>query len=224
MDADGQHAPEYILRLASLIPPYDLVIGTRTSAYQGPFYRTAANHFYNWFASWLSQTEVRDLTSGFRAMRRSLVQHFLHLFPSGFSAPTTITLAFLKAGYNVAFEPITVRQRTAGKSKIRPWRDGTRFVMLTLRMIMLYDPLRIFLPSSMVLGLLGVAAWIAGVANAGRLVVPNSTIFLFTAGLMTWLLGLVSGQVADGLIFYHGDETVVFEEGAQELEPSLKHE
>jgi glycosyltransferase involved in cell wall biosynthesis len=212
MDADGQHSPEDILKLISKIPPYDLVIGARGKAYQGAWYRNLANRFYNWFASWLSHTDVQDLTSGFRAMRRQVVLHFLPLFPTGFSAPTTTTLAFLKAGYNVAFVPIDVQPRPSGVSKIRLIDDGARFVIIILRMITLYDPLRIFLPTGAVLVFLGVFAWIAGFLSAGRLVLPNSAIFLFIAAILTWLLGLVSSQIASTRIYYHGDETLLVDE------------
>lgn len=212
MDSDGQHSPSDLLELISKIPPYDLVIGARRKTYQGSWYRNLANRFYNRFASWLSHTEVQDLTSGYRAMRRSIVLHFLPLFPSGFSTPTTTTLAFLKSGYNVAFVPIDVRPRSSGESKIRIWDDGARFVVIILRMIMLYDPLRIFLPTGGFLAFLGVLAWVAGLLNAGRLVLPNSAIFLFIATILTWLLGLVSSQIASTSIYYHGDETILIDE------------
>jgi glycosyltransferase involved in cell wall biosynthesis len=212
MDSDGQHSPDDLLKLISKIPPYDLVIGARMKTYQGAWYRNIANRFYNQFASWLSRTEVRDLTSGFRAMRRSVLLHFLPLFPTGFSAPTTTTLAFLKAGYNVAYLPIDVKPRTSGKSKIKLWEDGTRFVIIILRMIMLYDPLRIFSPIGSVLFFLGILAWIPGLLTAGRLFLPNSTLFLFIAAVLTWLLGLVSSQIASTQIYYHGDETILIDE------------
>lgn len=217
MDADGQHSPEDISKLASMIPPFDLVIGARTLDYTGSWYRGAANRFYNRFSSWLSATQVDDLTSGFRAMRRSVVLHFLPLFPNGFSAPTTVTLTFLKAGYNVAFLPIHVGQRASGTSKIRLWSDGTRFITIILRMIMLYDPLRIFLPAGLFMAVIGVLAWVAGVLNAGRLLLPNSAILLFAGTIMTWLLGLIADQIAGSRIQYHGDEYVVMlEDGSEE--------
>jgi len=125
-------------------------------------------------------------------------------------------MAFLKAGYNVTFVPIQVGQRTSGQSKINLWRDGARFVTIILRMIMLYDPLRIFLPVGIWLSLLGGAAWIAGLWVAGRLVVPNSAILLFSAALMTWLLGLVSDQIAGTRVQYHGDETIYLMEAQRE--------
>lgn len=210
MDADGQHAPADILKLIEKIPPYDLVIGARTESYAGSWYRNRANRFYNGFASWLTRKEIKDLTSGFRAMKRYAVQHFLSLFPAGFSAPTTTTMAFLKAGYNVDFVPIHVDQRTQGTSKIRLWSDGSRFIIIILRMIMLYDPMRIFMPTGIGLALLGVLAWGAGLWNAQRLVLPNSTILFFSSALLTWLLGLVSDQISNSRIHYHGDEHIAF--------------
>lgn len=210
MDADGQHSPGDIPELLAQIPPYDLVIGARLEGYQGSWYRNAANRFYNRFASWLSRREIKDLTSGFRAMRRDVVRHFLPLFPEGFSAPTTTTLAFIKGGYNVGFLPIHVHQRKAGKSKIRIFEDGSRFIIIIIRMVMLYDPLRIFFPVGVTLFILGSLAWAAGWVNAGRLVFPNSAIFLYSASILIWLLGLIADQLANTRISYHGDETVHF--------------
>jgi glycosyltransferase involved in cell wall biosynthesis len=209
MDADGQHSHEDIPSLLREIPPYDLVIGARTGAYAGSWYRGAANRFYNAFSSWLSRTEIKDLTSGFRAMRRDVALHFLPLFPRGFSAPTTTTLAFLKAGYNVAFVPIHVGQRSSGRSKIRLWEDGARFVFVILRMIVLFDPLRVFLPMGVLLMLTGLVTWAAGVAAAQRIVFPNSAIFLFSTAILVWLLGFVSDQISTLRIPYYGDENVV---------------
>jgi glycosyltransferase involved in cell wall biosynthesis len=209
MDADGQHSPEDIPTLLRSMPPYDLVIGSRTGSYSGSWYRGAANRFYNAFSSWLSRTEIRDLTSGFRAMRRDVALHFLPLFPRGFSAPTTTTLAFLKAGYNVAFVPIHVGQRRSGKSKIRLWEDGARFVLVILRMIILYDPLRVFLPLGFLLMGIGLLAWAAGVLAAQRIVFPNSAIFLFSTAVLTWLLGFVSDQISTLRVPYYGDENVL---------------
>jgi glycosyltransferase involved in cell wall biosynthesis len=212
MDADGQHSPAEIHNLLDRIPPYDLVIGARQKDYQGPRMRKLANSFYNWFASWLSRTKVEDLTSGFRAMRRDVLNHFLPLLPNGFSSPTTITLSFLKGGYNVCYVPANVNPRQMGESKISIWRDGSRFIIIILRMTMLYDPLRIFLPVSFGLAGLGFVAWILGWLNAGRLVLPNSAILLFAGSLFTWLLGMVSTQIASSFAYYHRDETIILDD------------
>lgn len=208
MDSDGQHQASEMLSLLAKIPPYDMAVGARTREYAGKWYRNLGNRFYNWFASWLTQYPILDLTSGFRAMRREATLHFLPLFPAGFSSPTTLTMTFLKAGYSVAYVPIQVRPRTLGKSKINVLRDGRKFVLIILRMVMLYDPLRIFLPISNFLLFLGLAAMAAGVWAAGRLVVPGSSVVLFIAGVLAMLLGLVSSQISNATITYHGDEFV----------------
>lgn len=217
MDADGQHAAGEIDRLLEKIPPYDMVIGYRTGTYDGAWYRNLGNRFYNRFASWLTKFEVRDLTSGFRAIRRDAVMHFLPLYPAGFSASATVTLAMLKAGYSINYVPVEVFARSGGRSKVHFVKDGARFFALILRMVMLYEPLRIFLPISGGLFLLGVAAWAAGIIHAGRLMLPNSSIFLFTATLLVFLLGLLSSQLAANRIQYQGDEErIIIEPGADE--------
>jgi glycosyltransferase involved in cell wall biosynthesis len=213
MDADGQHTAKSIPEMVALIPEYDMVVGYRTENYQGSWYRNLANRFYNFFASWLTSFKVMDLTSGFRAMRREAVLHFLPLYPSGFSAPLTVTLAFLKAGYTLTYVPVHVHPRAGGKSKVNLIKDGSAFFMLLLRMIMLYDPLRIFLPVSGGLIILGILAWVLGILNAGRLLFPNSTIFLFSAALLTILLGLISNQLVNTRIHYYGDESITIYEG-----------
>jgi len=209
MDADGQHQAAEISKLLDQIPPYDMVIGTRGPSFASGGARSAANWYFNRFASWLSKTSIVDITSGFRAMRRKALEHFLPLFPEGFSASVTSTLLFLKAGYNVLFIPVEVHPREHGRSKINPFQDAIRFITIILRMIMLYDPLRIFFPVSFLFVLLGIAAWILGVISAERLIVPNSTIFLFIAGTLTLMLGLISSQILGYQVHYFGDETIL---------------
>jgi glycosyltransferase involved in cell wall biosynthesis len=208
MDADGQHRASYIPELLAHIPPFDMVVGARTESYRGAWYRNFANRFYNWFASWLTQRKIEDLTSGFRAVRRTVALHFLHLLPAGFSTPTTLTMSLLKAGYSVKFVPVEVRARTKGKSKINLWKDGQRFVTIMVRMIMIYNPMRIFIPVTLFLIFLGLLAMGAGILAAQRLVVPNSTVVLFIAAVLSILLGTVSSQIADVNVRYYGDEYV----------------
>ena len=208
MDADGQHSADDIPLLLKNIPPYDLIVGYRTANYQGAWYRNTGNRLYNVFASWLANTEIKDLTSGFRALRRTAGLHFLPLYPTGFSASATATLAFIKAGYNVTFVPINVKPRLHGKSKVNLLKDGWRFLSVILRMILLFDPLRIFMPLAGILTVLGFVGWGLGIKTSGRLLIPNSTVLLFVLTIMVILLGLLSSQVSNSRIHYFADETV----------------
>ena len=140
---------------------------------------------------------MRDLTSGFRAMRRHVMLDLLHLLPNQFSWSTTSALAFAKMGFHVRFEPIVVRRREAGQSSQKLMRNGIRFLLIILRMSTLFSPLRIFFPLFVLLELLAVGAYAWSVAASGRLLhLPPSTVMFFLGGLVLFFFGLISEQVA----------------------------
>jgi hypothetical protein len=147
----------------------------------------------NGFASYLTGRQIPDLTSGFRAARRECLREFLHLLPNGFSTPTTTTLAFIKAGYSVAFEPIDARPRV-GESKIRLARDGAKFFVIILKIITIFSPLRVFLPIS--LGAFGVGSAYALWTVATQSKIPNGAVLLIMFAVVVFLVGLVSEQIS----------------------------
>jgi glycosyltransferase involved in cell wall biosynthesis len=193
IDGDGQHAPEDALRLTGQLGEFDLVVGARSTATQATQTRRFGNTALNWLASYLTGRRIPDLTSGFRGARREHLLEFLHLLPNGFSTPTTTTLAFIKAGYNVAFEPVEARRRT-GESKIKLARDGTKFLMIILRIVTLYSPLRIFLPISV--ASFGVGAAYAVWTIATQWHVTNSSVLLIILAVVVFLVGLISEQIS----------------------------
>lgn len=194
MDADGQHDPAQIAGLLEALDTYDLVIGARQDGGgTGGFFRRLGNAFYNQLATYLSNQKVLDLTSGFRAAWRDKMMEFLPLFPNGFSYPTTSTLAFIKAGYNVGYVPISTSKRV-GKSKIRLLPDGAKFVVIALRMIVLFSPMRIFLPASLLMFSAGASYGAYTIYQATD--ITDSTVLLITMSVVTFLVGLVSEQIA----------------------------
>ena len=193
LDADGQHPPEDAQRLAARLGEFDLVIGARAASTQATTFRRAGNALLNSLASYLTSRPIPDLTSGFRGARTECLREFLHLLPNGFSTPTTTTLAFIKAGYNVAFEPIDARQRT-GRSKIRFAQDGTRFLLILLKIVTLFSPLRIFLPLSALAFGVGSIYGVWNMIVTGK--IPNGAVILILFAVIVFLVGLVSEQVA----------------------------
>jgi len=193
VDADGQHQPEDACRLVGRLGEYDLVIGARSSDTQANLRRRIGNALLNRLAGYLTGREIPDLTSGFRAARRECLREFLHLLPNGFSTPTTTTLAFIRAGYNVTFEPIAARPRI-GHSKIRLARDGAKFFLILLKVITLFSPLRIFVPISIASVLFGAVygAWNAALHSR----IPNGAVLLILFGVVVFLVGLVSEQIS----------------------------
>lgn len=193
MDADGQHKPEDINSLlAKLQEGYDMVVGARHSSSQANLPRSLANHVYNWLASWMVGQRIEDLTSGFRTAKANKFREFLHLLPNGFSYPTTITMAFFRAGYAVGYLPI-VAERRMGKSHIRPVHDGARFFLILFRIGALYSPLKMFLPISLMSFILGAGYYIYTFATSGRF--TNMSAMLLTTSVLIFLLGLVAEQV-----------------------------
>ena len=118
--------------------------------------RVPAKWFIKKLASFLTGVQIPDLNSGMRIFRRDVGLQFMHLIPTGFSCVTTLTMAFLANGYSVKFIPITYSKR-GGRSKFHPLKDTYRYLLQVVRMTMLYNPLRIFLPVGLVLSVIGFA-------------------------------------------------------------------
>lgn len=193
MDADGQHDPADIPRLLGrLNEGFDMVVGARGGGSQASLGRSVANRLYNRIANYMTGQQIADLTSGFRVARTDRMREFLFLLPNGFSYPTSITMAFFRAGYGVAYEPI-VAARRIGRSHIRPLRDGGRFLLIIFKVATLYAPLKIFAPLSGVSFLAGLANYLYTFTQAGRF--TNASAVLFTTSVVVFLMGLISEQI-----------------------------
>lgn len=193
MDADGQHDPADIPRLLSrMAEGHDMVVGARQSGSQASVGRGMANGFYNRLATYMTGHRIEDLTSGFRAVRASKFREFLYLLPNGFSYPTTSTMAFFRAGYSVAYEPIHAAQRI-GKSHIRPLQDGMRFLLIIFKIGTLYSPLKLFAPIALAAFALASFWYGYTLSTAGRF--TNMSALLYTGSVMIFLMGLISEQI-----------------------------
>lgn len=193
LDADGQHAADSLpALLAKLEEGYDMAVGARGWDGQASVGRGLANGLYNRLASWMTGHRVADLTSGCRAARADKFREFLYLLPNGFSYPTTITMAFFRSGYPVAYVPIPVAPRV-GTSHIRPLRDGVRFLLIIFKIATLYSPVKLFAPTSALFFLLGVANYAYTYLHFGRL--TNMSTLMWSAAVIVFLIGLVSEQI-----------------------------
>jgi len=194
LDADGQHPPEEISRLLEpLSDGYTMTIGARDSGSQSSLLRALANAFYNRLSSWMVGHRIRDLTSGFRAVRADPFRRFLYLLPNGFSYPTTITMAFFRVGYPVCYIPFHAPARRANQSHLHPMKDGVKFLLIIFRIGILYSPLKIFLPISLSLFLLGLLRY--GYTYFTADLLTNMSVLLWITSVLTFLIGLVSEQI-----------------------------
>src|SRR5690554_760391 len=193
MDADGQHDPADIPRLLSKLEEgHDMVVGARQAGSQASVGRGLANRFYNLLATYMTGHRIEDLTSGFRAVCVNKFREFLYLLPNGFSYPTTSTMAFFRAGYSVAYEPIHAAQRI-GKSHIKPLQDGMRFLLIIFKIGTLYSPLKLFAPIAAAAFALASLWYGYTLGTEGRF--TNMSALLYTGSVMIFLMGLISEQI-----------------------------
>lgn len=194
MDADGQHKPEDVARLLELFPEYDMVVGARSFSGQASFGRAIGNKVYNWLGSYVAKFPIHDLTSGFRAVKADIAHGFLYLLPNTYSYPTTLTLGVLRSGRSLKYIPIQARSRRRGTSGIKLFRDGVRFFMIIIRICTLYSPMRVFLPVSLAMVLLGLINYAITYFSQGRF--TNMSALLFTNGVLVFMMSLISEQIS----------------------------
>lgn len=193
MDGDGQHQPSDIQTLLEKYQSgYDLVVGARSKHHQASYMRWLGNSLYNTFATLLVGQPVLDLTSGFRIVNAEKFKEFIHIIPNGFSCPTTITMAFFRSGYAVAYVPIEVKSRI-GVSHLKPLSDGFRFMLIIYKMATLYSPLKIFIPFALLHFIAGLANYAYTYSTQGRF--TNMSAVLISASVIIFLIGLISEQI-----------------------------
>lgn len=190
-DADGTYPSEPIAELLQHRELHEMVVGARTGAIREmPWIRRPPSWVLRKLASYMSGRKIPDLNSGFRVMRKDIVERFFNILPDNFSFTSTITIAMLSSGYSVKYLPIDYHRRQ-GRSKIRPFADTLGFLRLIIRTTMFFDPLRIFLPAAVVF--IG-AAFVVGIGSYAVLgkLLDTSTLLLFVTGVQLLALGMLA--------------------------------
>jgi glycosyltransferase involved in cell wall biosynthesis len=192
IDADGTYPAQPLVPMFEKAREYDMVVGARTGENVNiPLVRRPAKRFLAELASYLAEQPIPDLNSGLRIMRKSTVEQFEHLLPSGFSFTTTITMSMLCTDHSVYYHPIEYFRRV-GRSKIRA-KHAYQFLMLILRIAVYFNPLRFFLPLGAFFFLLGMAKFAYDVTLMN---LSESAVMAILAAVMIWCVGLLADQNA----------------------------
>ena len=190
-DADGQHQPQEILKLLPYQENFHMIVGQRDT-YQGPMLRQPGKKLLSLVANYLSGHKIPDINSGFRLVRKDFALQFIRIYPNSFSISTTITLAFFKEALNIKYVPIEIRKRQ-GKSTVRI-RDGFKTILLVLRIIMLFSPLKIFLPASSALFLIGIIFLIHDIFYFD---IGDTSVLFLVSSFLLFFFGLLADQLAE---------------------------
>jgi len=192
IDADGTYPARYLPPMLAMCRTQDMVVGDRGAAMKNvPLIRRPAKFILNHFASFLAERRLNDLNSGLRVFRKSELVPFIPLLPQKFSFTTTITLCMACNGKRMVYTPIEYGKRV-GRSKIRPV-DFLNFIILVLRMTVLFNPLRVFIPLGLVLMGLGAVKFIYDIWMDN---LSETTIFAFLSALIIWSLGLIADMIS----------------------------
>ncbi|MFB0560332.1 MAG: glycosyltransferase family 2 protein [Candidatus Lokiarchaeia archaeon] len=194
MDADSPHNPNDIYNLLGYMGEYDMVVGERSKASHISLFRKPGKMFLSIIANYLMGTKIPDLNSGFRAAKKEIIEKFMHILPNSFSFSATITLAVIKGGFNVKYVPITTYKRK-GKSMVNPIRDGLRSALLIIRIIVLFNPLKVFFPISFLLFMLGVGYLIFSLIFLG-FNIPSGVILLIISSIILFFFGILADQIS----------------------------
>lgn len=198
-DADGTYPMERIPELVAALERCDMAVGARTGeTVRVPLFRRPAKWCLTALAGYLAEQRIPDLNSGLRVFRRADALRLFGILPAGFSFTTTITLAMMSSGLRVEFIPINYHRRT-GTSKIRPVRDTWNFLVLIVRTIALFNPLKVFLPAATVLGLLGLGIGAYDVIVECN--VNDAEILLILSALILGAIGMLADIVTRTRIF-----------------------
>lgn len=193
-DADGQHPIKEIPNLLKHTKDFDMITGARIKkGYKGPYIRWPGKKLLHMIANYLVGKKIPDLNCGFRIIKKTAILKFLHLVPNGFSFSTTTTLAFITENLNVKFVSIEVKKRI-GKSMVKP-KDAFRMLLLILRIILLFSPLKVFLPVSFALF---ASAFVSGIYDFffRPFNLTDITVLLFISSILIFFFGLLADQVA----------------------------
>ena len=190
-DSDGQHRIEDIKRLIDASDGFDMVVGAR-QGYQGPAIRQPGKKILKLVAEYLVEKKIPDLNSGLRLIKKEHFIRYRHLLPNAFSWTTTITLALFKEGLNVNYVQIEIKKRQGGKSMVK-LSDIKKVLMLIVRITTLFSPLRVFLPTSLLLFVFGILVSIPELIQGN---ISDSLMLFLMSALIIFFFGLIADQVS----------------------------
>jgi len=192
IDGDGTYPAESICEILDGLESADMVVGARVrKGAQIPAIRRPAKWFLQWLAGFLSGVKIHDLNSGLRAFRKHTVEDYLRVLPDRFSFTSTITLLMIGDGKSMKYVPIDYHKRS-GRSKIVP-SDAFSFLVLIIRTIMFFNPLKFFFPVGFVLFLVGAVKLSTDYLIYDRL--SSTSVLLILSAIQLWGLGFLAELV-----------------------------
>lgn len=195
VDGDGQHSLEDVEKLYNKIfeTNADMIVGSRKGNKIDTYFRKFGKFLIRTTAKVLMPLKIYDINSGMKIYRTEIAKKYLHLCPDTMAFSDIICLVFVNNKFLVLEEPITIKKRDKGKSTIGI-NDAIQTFYEIINIVMLFNPIKIFLPLSLLSLIFGTILGIRFyILYSG---ISTGSSFLLIAGLLILLLGLIAEQVS----------------------------
>jgi glycosyltransferase involved in cell wall biosynthesis len=194
-DGDGTYPNQDIPRLLGYMDEYDMVVGARKRE-SGTlrWLRSPVKHLIRLLASYLVGMTIPDLNSGFRVFKKDLARKYLNILPRTHSWVSTMTIAFLSDGHTVKHVPIDYYPRK-GRSTFRPLADTYNYLSLVARAIMYFEPLKVFLPVAVVLGVIAIGKLVRDLLTYHAFYIPGDTLLIVFVAAQVFVIGLLADLI-----------------------------
>lgn len=196
-DADGQHSPKDLFKLYEKFNDCEMIVGARDKSSHQEWRRKPGKYVLKKIAEYLSESKIPDLNSGLRIVNKEVLINTLPLLPNGFSFTSTLTIALFNLGYTIKYEQIKTDKRK-GSSSVNQLKDGASTILLIIRLIILFNPLKVFIPVSVYLMILGIIYEIIyGIVLVEKIRVISGALLLMLTSVIIFFFGLVVDQISE---------------------------
>ncbi|MBF0319543.1 MAG: glycosyltransferase family 2 protein [Nitrospirae bacterium] len=196
VDSDGQHPIEEVIKVVNAVeatPGIDAVFTKRENIYASGMIRAAGKIMIRQVVSSLTGEHNEDHNCGLKAFRTEKILPFLFMLPDGFSLHTTSMVLAYKEDFKVQWINIRMEKRTQGKSRVSI-SDGFKTLVLVIRLILIFDPLKFFMPISLYSLFVGLVS--ISISLFQNRTIGKNYIFFFLFSMLIFILGMLSEQIS----------------------------
>ena len=190
MDCDGQHMVEDINNLLEqlIATDADMVVGSRRGLKSASISRSLGKRIIRFIIKQLMPLPIYDINSGMKLYRADLGKKYSKICPNSMAYSDVICLAFINKFHRVVEQPINIKERKMGQSTVN-MKTAFHTIYEIFNIIILFNPIRIFMPIALVTILAGIAWGIPiilqgrGVSVGSMLSIMFGTLTLFFAAI-----------------------------------------
>ncbi|HMR85121.1 MAG TPA: hypothetical protein PKE30_18380, partial [Niabella sp.] len=155
--------------------------------------RGIGKRIIRWLAKRMMPMNIYDINSGMKLYNTALATSYMRLCPNSMAYSDIIGLVFISQRRLVLEHPINIKPRIEGESTIGV-RTAFDTLMEILNVVILFNPMRIFVPLSIAFVALGLGWGIQFLVSGRGLSIGAA--MLISIGIVFFTIGLISEQLS----------------------------